>query len=81
LWLPGRELGIVETNYLERAATAWVADQPSNGKPSQKWSNYDRHHGGMVAFIGRLLIHHGIYRRYPLARVPALKNAWRIARA
>jgi hypothetical protein len=35
----------------------------------------------MVASNRRLLIHHGIYRRYPLARVPALKNARRIARA
>jgi hypothetical protein len=34
----------------------------------------------MIAFIRRLLIHYDIYRRYPLARVPALKNAWRIAR-
>ena len=35
----------------------------------------------MIAFFRRLLIHYGIYRRYPLARVPSLRNAWRIARA
>jgi hypothetical protein len=34
----------------------------------------------MIAFIRRLFIHYDIYRRYPLARVPALRNAWRIAR-
>jgi hypothetical protein len=34
----------------------------------------------MIAFIRRLLMHYGIYRRYPLARFPALRNAWRIAR-
>jgi hypothetical protein len=33
----------------------------------------------MVAFIRRPM-HYDIYRRYPLARLPALKNAWRIAR-
>jgi hypothetical protein len=35
----------------------------------------------MLEFIRRLLLHYGIYRRYPLAPLPALKNAWRIARA
>lgn len=34
----------------------------------------------MIAFIRRFALHYGIYRRYPLARIPALKNAWRIAR-
>ena len=32
-----------------------------------------------VVFLQRLLLHYGIYRRYPLRRWPALKNAWRIA--
>lgn len=35
----------------------------------------------MISFIRRLMIHYNIYRRYPLPRVPALRNAWRIARA
>jgi len=35
----------------------------------------------MVAFVRRLAIHYSIYRRYPLPRLPALKSAWRIARA
>jgi hypothetical protein len=35
----------------------------------------------MRAFIRRLIMHYGIYRRYPLARLPALRNAWRNARA
>jgi len=35
----------------------------------------------MVTFVRRLALHYDIYRRYPLARVPALRNAWRIARA
>jgi hypothetical protein len=35
----------------------------------------------MIAFVRRLAIHYGIYRRYPLPRISALKSAWRIARA
>jgi hypothetical protein len=35
----------------------------------------------MHAFLKRLLMHYGIYRRYPLGRLPALHNAWRTARA
>jgi hypothetical protein len=34
----------------------------------------------MRDFVRRFLMHYGIYRRYPLGRVPALRNAWRIAR-
>jgi hypothetical protein len=33
----------------------------------------------MNAFLKRFLMHYGIYRRYPLARLPALRNAWRTA--
>jgi hypothetical protein len=32
-----------------------------------------------VLFLERLLLHYGIYRRYPLKPWPAFKNAWRIA--
>jgi hypothetical protein len=32
-----------------------------------------------VLFLERLLLHYGIYRRYPLRPWPAFKNAWRIA--
>lgn len=35
----------------------------------------------MRAFLRRFFMHYGIYRRYPLGRVPAIKNAWRISRA
>jgi len=31
-----------------------------------------------VAFLERLLLHYKVYRRYPLARWPAFKNACRI---
>jgi len=31
----------------------------------------------MIAFIRRLLIHYGIYRRYPLARLSALRVQYR----
>jgi hypothetical protein len=34
----------------------------------------------MMTFLRRLAMHYGIYRRYPLAPLPALKNAWRISR-
>jgi len=40
----------------------------------------DTHNGvDDVVFLQRLLLHYGIYRRYPLRRWPAFKNAWRIA--
>jgi hypothetical protein len=32
-----------------------------------------------IAPIKRFLMHYGIYRRYPLGRFPALRNAWRVA--
>jgi len=32
-----------------------------------------------LLFLERLLLHYGIYRRYPLKPWPAFKNAWRIA--
>jgi len=35
----------------------------------------------MRAFIRRFLMHYGIYRRYPLPRLSAMRNAWRNARA
>jgi hypothetical protein len=35
----------------------------------------------MRAFVRRFIMHYGIYRRYPLGRVPAFRNAWRISRA
>jgi len=35
----------------------------------------------MRAFVKRLLMHYGIYRRYPLPRLSAFRNAWRNARA
>jgi hypothetical protein len=35
----------------------------------------------MRAFIKRFLMHYGIYRRYPLPRLSAFRNAWRNARA
>jgi hypothetical protein len=35
----------------------------------------------MHAFIKRFLLHYGIYRRYPLRRLSAARNAWRTARA
>jgi hypothetical protein len=34
----------------------------------------------MRAFLRRFLMHYGIYRRYPLGLLPALRNAWRTAR-
>jgi len=33
-----------------------------------------------MAFLQRLFMHYGIYRRYPLGPLPALKSAWRISR-
>ena len=33
-----------------------------------------------MAFIQRFVMHYSIYRRYPLAHLPAIKSAWRISR-
>ena len=35
----------------------------------------------MIAFCRRVWINYDIYRRYPLTRFAALRNAWRIAHA
>src|SRR5205814_306538 len=42
------------------------------GCPEWEWRT-------QVLFLQRLLLHYGIYRRYPLRPWPAFKNAWRIA--
>jgi hypothetical protein len=61
-----------------RPSTA-VADSEMIGTiaPARRWwiPNGVDH----VFFLQRLLLHYGIYRRYPLRRWPAFKNAWRIA--
>jgi hypothetical protein len=46
-----------------------TAEDPERGDAEHK----------MRAFIKRFLMHYGIYRRYPLGRFPALRNAWRVA--
>jgi len=50
--------------------------------PGAIWANeFEQVQGKtMIAFLRRLSMHYGIYRRYPLARFSALRNAWRIAR-
>jgi hypothetical protein len=53
-----------ETYRNHRAGSALVS-------PEWEWTQ--------VLFLQRLLLHYGIYRRYPLRRWPAFKNAWRIA--
>lgn len=35
----------------------------------------------MRLFLRRFMMHYGIYRRYPLRRLPAVRNAWRNARS
>ena len=46
---------------------------------SPRLSVYERLENKMLAFIRRFLPHYGVYRRYPLGRFPALRNAWRAA--
>jgi hypothetical protein len=43
----------------------------------------DREREGRVmrAFVRRFFLHYGIYRRRPVRRLTAARNAWRIARA
>jgi hypothetical protein len=33
----------------------------------------------MWVFVRRFMMYYGIYRRYPLRRLPAVRNAWRNA--
>jgi hypothetical protein len=42
------------------------------GFPQKGWSDHK------MSWLERLLLHYGIYRRYPLKRWPAFKNACRI---
>jgi len=35
----------------------------------------------MIGFLRRLFLHYAIYRRYPLRPLPALTNAWKMARS
>src|ERR1700704_3971759 len=64
-----------ETNTLIRTRTG------RNLSPRSNLSSVSIGPGetAMHAFLGRLLMHYGIYRRYPLGRLPALRNAWRSA--
>jgi hypothetical protein len=34
----------------------------------------------MNTFLRRILMNYGIYRRYPMGLLPAIRNAWRTAR-
>jgi hypothetical protein len=34
----------------------------------------------MNTFLRRFLMNYGIYRRYPMGLLPAIRNAWRTAR-
>jgi hypothetical protein len=57
---------------------AFFADAAAGGDRPEDAERGDGEHK-MRAFIKRFLMHYGIYRRYPLRRFPALRNAWRVA--
>jgi hypothetical protein len=57
---------------------AFFADAAAGGDGPENVERGDAEHK-MRAFIKRFLMHYGIYRRYPLGRFPALRNAWRVA--
>jgi hypothetical protein len=48
-----------------------VANRPDSAAPEAT----------MIGFLHRLLLHYAIYRRYPLRPLPALANAWKMARS
>jgi hypothetical protein len=48
--------------------------------PLKRFPSLSRGGQRMHAFLRRFLMHYGIYRRYPLGLLPALRNAWRTAR-
>jgi hypothetical protein len=75
-----------------RADPGLVRPRPSNTAPLRRGSLFANATAGgddnaeqgdaehkMRDFINRFLMHYGIYRRYPLGRFPALRNAWRAA--
>jgi hypothetical protein len=70
--LPGGERPIAP----DAGAPRWDGTQP---RPARFPVSLSRPEHKMNAFLRRLLMHYGIYRRYPLGRLPALRNAWRSA--
>jgi hypothetical protein len=54
--------------------------RPDEKRPSLKRSLSLSRRTKMNAFLRRFLMHYEVYRRYPLGRLPALRNAWRTAR-
>jgi hypothetical protein len=56
---------------------AFFADAGSWRRPEDAERGDAEHK--MRDFIKRFLMYYGIYRRYPLERFPALRNAWRVA--
>ena len=56
--------------------------RPSYGGLQALIPQLDRGHTGRPTYARSFLLRHrlGIYRRYPLGRLPALRNAWRITR-
>lgn len=63
----------------------WPRPAPNRGTkpdfPAFELGSHEALEIAMSSFMRRLVFHYGIYRRYPLRPLPALKNAWRIARA
>jgi hypothetical protein len=60
---------------------AWTLARAArlNSAPSARFTVFlSRLEHKMNAFL-RCFLMHGIYRRYPLGRLPALRNAWRTA--
>ena len=74
----GGPAGLMLANELGHRgiATVLLNDRPSTSPHPQANATQAR----TMEFYRRLLLHYGIYRRYPLGPLPALKNAWRIAR-
>jgi hypothetical protein len=70
---------------LQHMAAGWVKPANLFRRPEGTQSPLKRFPASLVEnkmndFLRRFLMHYGIYRRYPLGRLPALRNAWRTAR-
>ena len=73
----GRRANIIQLAPLRRGLSYTTHYRVSGRLPSSSRASLAENK--MHAFIRRFLMHYGIYRRYPLGRFPALRNAWRAA--
>ena len=74
------KLGMIAAQAQYRGCLACRASRDGTQPPLKRF-RASLAENKMLAFMKRFLLHYGIYRRYPLGRFPALRNAWRAVRS